>query len=260
VSTLSLQIARVRIDLVLPEPEPMGLGRYRPFASAGGPADWTLELRPGTAAPGATPGLGVVERDGRWTIAGADEAGWLDPAARAGVVQGDPGNLFLDSFLRSVVGSEILARGGLLVHGAAVVVDGAAHVFPARSGSGKSTLAARASHPLSDEVTVIERSAAGGFLVHATPWWLSRGGVAPLAGVYALAWDGEGIVPLRRSAVRQLLTNLVLPLDSPANRGRGLAAAAAVAGAVPFARFAFRPDSDVDGLLRGPSGGARGVG
>jgi hypothetical protein len=61
------------------------------------------------------------------------------------------------------------------------------------------------------------------------------------------------------TALRQLAKNLVLPLDTPGNRQRALASAAAVAGAVPFARLAFRPDSDVDRLLRS-SADARGAG
>jgi hypothetical protein len=256
---LALRIAGVRVDLAIPGSEPIGLGRYRPFAGAGGPADWTLELRPEAVPLQAFPGRSVVEREGRWVVAGAEEAGSLDPVNRGGVVRRDLGLLFLDAFLRSVVGSDLLSRGGLLVHGAAVVVDRSAHLFPARSGSGKSTLAARAGHPLSDEVSVLERGP-GGFLAHATPWWVSRGGAAPLACIYALAWNGEGATPIRQTAVRQLVTNLVLPLDTPENRGRGLAAAAAVAGAVPFARFAFRPDSDVDRLLRGSARNARSLG
>ena len=244
--------------MAVPGAEPIGLARYRPFAGAAPPTGRSSS-GPDPAPRQVLPGRFVVERQGRWWIAGAEDAGWLDPAGRGGVVSCNPGFLLLDAFLRSAVGSHLILRGGLLVHGAAVMVDGAAHLFPARSGSGKSTLTARAGHPLSDEVSVLEPRP-GGFLVHATPWWVSRGGAAPLARVYTLAWDGEGTTPLRRTAVRQLVTNLVLPLDTPVNRGRGLAAAAAVAGAVPFARFAFHPDSDVDGLLRGPAGGARGVG
>lgn len=258
-SRLSLQIAGVRVDVSMPGAEPVGLSRYQLFASAAGPARWTIELRPDPVQPQPLPGRTVVERQGRWCVAGAEDAGWLDPVSRTGTVRSDTGFLLLDTLLRSAVGSDLMARGGLLVHGAAVVVNGGAHLFPARSGSGKSTLAARAGHPLSDEVSVLD-PAPGGFLVHASPWWVSRGGAAPLVRIYALAWDGEGTAPMRRTAVRQLVTNLVLPLDTPLNRGRGLAAAAAVAGAVPFARFAFRPESDVDRLLRGPAGGARGVG
>lgn len=255
-SHLALQIAGVRVDVTIPHGDPIGLGRYRPFAGASGAAAWRIELRPETVEVPALPGRRVVEGDGRWRIGGAEDAGWLDPVSRAGAVSCDPGFLLLDTFVRSMVGSDLLARGGILVHGAAVAVDGGAHLFPARSGSGKSTLAARAGHPLSDELSAIAPGPHG-FRVHATPWWTSRGGAAPLVCVYALAWDGEGATPLRHTAVRQLATNLVLPLDTPSNRERGLAAAAAVAGAVPFARFAFHPDSDVDRLLRSP---ARGVG
>lgn len=257
-SVLALEIAGVRIDLEIHGADPIGLARYRPFAGAAGSSSWTIELLADPFEPAGAPGRCVLEREGRWRIAGAEDAGWLDPAGGAGAVRCDPGFLLLDTFIRSAVGARVLSRGGLLVHGAALVVDGAAHLFPARSGSGKSTLAARAGHPLADEISVVEPGP-DGFLVHATPWWISCGGAAPLACVYALAWGGEGRTPLQRTAVRQLVTNLVLPLDTPVNRGRGLAAAAAVAGAVPFARLAFKPDSDVDRLLRGP-GGARGVG
>jgi hypothetical protein len=259
VSLLPLEIAGLRIDLAIPATEPKALARYRPFASGGGSPGWTIELRGEAADPPAAPGRSVIERGGRWHVAGAEQAGWLDPAGRVGEARCDPELLLVDTLIRTAVGAHLLSRGGLLVHGAAVAVDGAAHLFPARSGSGKSTLAARAGHPLSDEVSALEPGA-GGFLVHATPWWISRGGAARLAGIYAIAWGGEGTAPLRRTAVRQIVTNLVLPLDSPVNRGRALAAAAAAAGSVPFARFSFQPDSDIDRLLRGRAVRARGVG
>ena len=249
-SVLALEIAGVRLDLLASAGvESSGLNRYRAFAGAAGPAAFTLWL--GSEAGPAVGGteLRVVERGGRWCVAGAEDAGWLDPANGTGEVRGGAGGLFLDALIRSAVGAAVLSRGGLLVHAAAVVVDDAAHLFPARSGSGKSTLASRAAHPLSDEISAV-LPASVGFWAHATPWWTSRGGSAPLARVYALAWGGEGVEPARGSALRQLAGNLVLPLDSPANRARALGAAAAVAHCVPFARLAFRPDSDVERLLR----------
>lgn len=257
-SALALEIAGVRVDLASPAPHP-GLARYRPFAGASGPARWRIELCPQAAvAVAGVPGLSVVEAEGgRWRISGVEAGGWLDPVAGTGSVALDPGALLLDAFLRSAVGAVLLAGGGLLVHASSVVVDGAAHLFPARSGSGKSTLAALAGHPLADEVSALVPEA-GGFRAHATPWWRSRGGSAPLARVYAIAWDGEGVTPLPGSPLRQLATSLVLPLDVPPNRERALAAAAAVARTAPFARLAFRRDSDVDGLLRAAA--SRGAG
>ncbi|HVO20981.1 MAG TPA: hypothetical protein VMU15_17090 [Anaeromyxobacter sp.] len=245
-----LDIAGVRIDLQLGERPPAGLERLARFGGAGGPADWSLEVRAGASLPAGPPGRNLVVEEGRWVFPGAAEAAWLDPAARSGLAPVDPGFLALDTLLRAAVAEAVLGRGGILLHGVAVAVDGAAHLCPARSGSGKSTLAARSRHPLSDEISVLLPGSGGGFVAHATPWWSSRGGAAPLAAVYQLAWGGEGVERLSRTALRALAANLVLPVDTPANRRRALAVAAAVASAVPFARLAFRPDSDVDALIR----------
>jgi len=264
VNRLSLEIAQVRVDLVVPSAEPIGLARYRPFAGAAGTPEWTLALGPGTYDAPVPPGRALVEREGRWCIAGMEDAAWLDPETGTGVASVDRACLVLDTLLRAAVARSVLADGGLLVHGAAIVVEGAAHLFPARSGSGKSTLAARAAHPLSDELSIL-RQGPEGYQAYASPWWVSNGGSAPLACIYELAWDGEGVSPLHRTAIRQLATNLVIPFDSPESRGQALAAAAMVAGATPFARFAFHPESDVDALLRrgaprAPASGTRGVG
>lgn len=254
-SRLALEIAGVRVDLVLPAAEPPGLDRYRPFAGASGPPGWTLELGPGVHEAPLPPVRSLVERGARWSVLGVEGEAWLDPATRTGRARVDGACLLLDALLRAAVAQVVLEDGGLLVHGAAIVVDGAAHLFPARSGSGKSTLAARAAHPLSDELSIL-RPGPSGFDAHATPWWVSSGGAAPLACIYELAWYGEGVTPLHRTAIRQLATNLVLPLDAPERRGEALAAAAMIAGTTPFARLAFRPESDVDALLRRPPGGA----
>ena len=71
-----------------------------------------------------------------------------------------------------------VARGGCLFHAAALVVDGAAHLFPGRSGAGKSTLASLAGDVLSDELAAVLPDG-GGFRVHGTPWWTGRAGSAP---------------------------------------------------------------------------------
>jgi hypothetical protein len=253
-SLLALGIAGVRIDLRSPDPEPPGLARLHPFAGAAGAAGWTLELS-GEVQAAPAPGRALVVAGGRWCLAGLERSAWIDPATRSGAAPADPGCLALDALLRAAVGTTVLADGGLLLPAASIAVDGAAHLFPARSQSGKSTLASRAGHPLADEVSLLRRSP-GGWVAHATPWWRSRGGAAPLAGIYELAWDGEAVTPLPGSALRLLATTLVLPLERPEDWARGLATAAELARDVPFARLAFRPDSDVDALLRAARGTA----
>jgi hypothetical protein len=254
-----LEIAGVRVDLALAGPAPAALERFRRFAGAAGAAGWHLRLEPGRALPAQPPGRCVVEAAGRWVVPGLEEAGWLDPATGQGSAQADPDLMVLDTLVRAAVAASVLQRGGLLFHGVTVVVDGGAYLCPARSGSGKSTLASLAGHPLADEVSALLPEA-GGFTAHATPWWRSRGGAAPLAAVCALSWEGEGFGPLPESPLRQLAANLVLPLDSAAGRARALEVAAAIARTAPLARLAFQRTSDVDRLLRHPSGPLRTVG
>jgi hypothetical protein len=121
---------------------------------------------------------------------------------------------------------------------------------PGRSGSGKSTFAGLAADVITDELAVVV-PAGRGFEVHGSPWWRSAGGSAPLAGVFALAWDEPSVAPLSRAALlRHLATNVVLPIDGPTERAEAFGVAGAIAAVVPFARLAFRTDTDVDALVR----------
>lgn len=249
-TVLPIQIAGVAVDLRLHGPVPEVQARYGAFVRSGGAPAYTLDLRPGPLA-----GLGrvtgrPVASGRRWHVEGAEHLGWLDPGSGAGHAVTDPSLVVVNPLLRAALAFEVHARGGILVHAAALRVEGRAHLFPGRSGAGKSTLAAAAAHALSDELAAVLPGQAG-WMVHGTPWWVSRGGVAPLAGVYALAWGDAAIDPLPRAGLlRHLITNVVLPFDGAEERARALAAAAAVVAVTPFARLSFRPDSDVDALLR----------
>ena len=251
-SVLALEIAGVRIDLEIHGADPIGLARYRPFAGAAGSSSWTIELLADPFEPAGAPGRCVLEREGRWRIAGAEDAGWLDPAGGAGAVRCDPGFLLLDTFIRSAVGARVLSRGGLLVHGAALVVDGAAHLFPARSGSGKSTLAARAGHPLADEISAVVEPGPDGFLVHATPWWIcARRRCA--AGLRLRARLGRrGIDAAAAHRGPPAGDQPGAPARHAGEPGAGAGRRRGRGGGRPVRAPGVQPDSDVDRLLRGP--------
>jgi hypothetical protein len=249
VTSLPIQVAGIRLDLRLHGSGTELRARYGAFVRSEGAAAYVLDLRPGTLA-----GIGrvtgrPVALGGRWHLAGAERLGWIDPATGVGEAVADPSLLVVDGLVRAVLGREVHARGGILVHAAALRSAGRAHLFPGRSGAGKSTLAAASADALCDELAAVLPAGAG-WAVHGTPWWASRAGEAPLAAAYALGWGEARIEPLPRAGLlRHLATNLVLPFDGPEERTRALASAAAVAWAVPFARLSFRPDTDVDALL-----------
>lgn len=253
VTTLAVAVAGSAFELRAGDEAPRRLAdRYGPFRAPPRPGGWTFELRAGPLPPLSGLTGHAVARDGLLRVGGAEPLGSLDPVARRAEALADPSLLVVDALVRAAVALDVAARGGCLLHAAAVVVDGEAHLFPGRSGEGKSTLASLAGFALSDELCAVLPAADGdGFLVHGTPWWVGRPGPAPLAAVHAIAWDGEGCSPLPRAgALRRLASSLVLPVDGPAERAAAFAAAARIAAAVLFRRFAFRPGSDVDALLR----------
>ena len=248
---LPLHLAGTRVDLRSDAEVPRLAERYRGFCGGAGEAAWTLELisRP-MPHPRRLTGQ-ATRRDGLVRLEGAEDLGWLDPVDRRGEVSIDPMLVGVDDLLRAALALDVLACGGCLLHAAAVEVDGLAHVAPGPSGRGKSTFASLARRSLSDELAVV-LPAGDRFVVHGTPWWTGRAASAPLAAVYRLAWGGEETAPLTpRAALRHLASSLVLPIDEPGERARAFSAAGRIARSVPFRRLAFRPDSDVDALLRG---------
>jgi hypothetical protein len=253
VTSLPLEVAGARLELrVDGAPPPRLEERYGAFRTGPGPAGWVLDLRPGPT-PQLAGMTGRVVADGRLLrVQGAEPLGALDVAARRAEALCDPLLVVADALVRAALAADVLARGGCLLHAAALVVDGAAHLCPGRSGSGKSTLASLAGDVLSDELVAVLPEG-GGFRAHGTPWWTGRPGSAPLAAVHVLAWHREEVAPLARGGgLRHLASNLVLPLDRRQERAAAFAAAGRIAAAAPFERLAFRPSTDVDALLRRP--------
>jgi hypothetical protein len=251
VTTLDLEIAGARLALRLDGPPPPRLAeRYGAFQAPPGPAGWTFELRAGPtpALDGVTGRMG--SEGGLVRLVGAERHGGLDLARRRAEALLDPLLIVADALVRAALAADVHARGGCLLHAAALVVDGEAHLCPGRSGAGKSTLASLAGDVLSDELAAVVPGP-DGVRVHGTPWWTGRPGSAPLAAVHVLAWDGEAVAPLPRAgALRHLASNLVLPVDGREERAAAFTAAGRIAAAVPFSRLSFSPRTDVDALLR----------
>lgn len=247
---LRLTIAGTRIDVVAEDVARERIARrFHGFLDGAGPGAWTFRLRPGPLAIGAL--TGRVARDGPvLRVVGAEAMGALDLPSRCAEATADASLVAVEGLLRAALTLDVLERGGCLFHAAAVLVDGAAHLVPGRSGAGKSTFAALASAPLADELCAVLPEG-GRLVLHGTPWWRGRAASGPLAGIHALSWSGEGLFPgTRTDGLRHLLGNVTLAVDDPETRERAFAAAVRVASAAPFARLAFGPRSDVDGILR----------
>lgn len=247
---VALEVAGARIDLdVAGSPPHLLDARYGPFVRSGGAARWRFDLHPGLLPAGERPTGRVTVRDGLVRLEGRERHGSLDPASGRGEALLDPNLVVIDTLMRVAMALDLCDRGGCLLHAAALVVDGVAHVVPGRSGAGKSTLAALAGDALSDEICAVIPEGEG-FLVHGTPWWEGRPRAAPLAATWTLGWDAERAEALPAAeALRHLSTNMVVPGIARAER-TGFELCGRVAAAVPFGRLSFRLDTDVDALLR----------
>src|SRR5262249_3182888 len=102
--------------------------------------------------------------------------GDLDPAPRA-----------MENLIRSAVAWIAIGRGGLFLHGAGIVTDGACRLFYGPSGAGKATLAALSTpgQVLSDDLTLLVRRPEG---------LMAVGG--PFRGTYDLGAPVHGTFPV----------------------------------------------------------------
>ncbi len=166
-------------------------------------------------------------------------------------VDGDPHDAPLRYPLDQVLSYGLLGKcGGILLHAAAVVREGAAMVFAGRSGAGKSTLSGLCAEAgwrvLNDDRVMLYPDPAGvGWRVAGTPWHgsgrFARNETAPLRGVFLLLQDTENRVePLQADEARRSL----LPVASVAWfidqwAQAGLDALDRLVREVPVRRFGF---------------------
>jgi hypothetical protein len=244
--------------------------RFRPFVRAGAPPagswpDLVIRLQRAPVEHFLAPpnGRPEVYRMGRRAVGerlviwSYEFAGWVEARSRAALLAlvAPDGALFergLENFLRVMTARFILARGGLLLHGAGVVRAGRAYVFFGPSGSGKTTVTEVSPDDtiLSDDLTLIvpldgAYQAAGipfGMAHHRTP---QSGSSYPIASLNRLLQSSE--VGLERiagaRALAELSGSLPFVMQDPAEAARALAAAQRVVDTVPVGRLKFRRDA-----------------
>lgn len=152
-------------------------------------------------------GLGLVGR-----LDGLDRSP-LPPAASPPLAAtlwtpADGGPLFpgiFENFLRVVTAYRLLAVGGVILHSAGLVKDGAAHLCLGRSGAGKSTVSAlaqaRGGEVLSDDLNALCPDGGAGCAVHKLPFTGEIGDRRALRPPVPLG----GLLWLEKAAVDDLL-------------------------------------------------------
>ena len=155
-----------------------------------------------------------------------------------------------ENFLRALTAGFILDRGGMLLHGAAVVRSGRAYVFFGPSGSGKTTVTRLSPDDLvlSDDLTLVVRDG-GTFRAAGIPFGMAHHHVPdtneafPIAGLHRLVQSNE----VRRervtgaAAMAEVIASLPFVLDAGDPRPP-MEIAARLTGEVPLWRLHFRKD------------------
>jgi len=155
--------------------------------------------------------------------------------------------------LRLVLSTWIRERGGIVLHGAALIHRGGAHVFLGASGAGKTTLARRfpEGHRLGDDYIAVLPDGETRFRVHGT----SLRGRERLPGslgshpLHSIAILEQGSNPSREilgasSALPQVLRHAFAHHQCTEERSDHLATALAIVQAVPVSRLSMTRTSD----------------
>ena len=182
-------------------------------------------------------------------------------------------NPFVGPALELLMITHLARRGGVILHGCGISIDGRGIVFAGESGAGKSTLSRLWARQegieiLSDD-RVIVRSQNGSLYLYGTPWhgdeaFAAPGGV-PLERIYFIR-HGQGNDVRKLSAagaVREMLKCSFPPLWDAGGMAAALELFHGMAIAVPCAELAFVPDhTAIDFVLdrTGQAGRAQGSG
>ncbi len=162
----------------------------------------------------------------------------------------------VEYFLRVALALFAWAKGGLLVHSAAILVDNAAFLFTGQSGSGKSTVVSLSrgrerSIALSDDLVLL-RPGRDGWLAYGTPFWNlqteSRDGQTAsgkVRAIYKLAQDREVVAEAMTTAAgaAELLANCPIVNSQPALLPDLMLRCRDIARAVGVQKLRFRKDA-----------------
>lgn len=159
----------------------------------------------------------------------------------------------VESVLKVLLARRLLQRGALLVHGVALSDGAACAVLLGESGAGKSTLgalgAAAGLQRLADELVVLDADGRA----HGTPWNVGLNAHARVALLGTLGWaDRCRLEPIPAAEfLPLLLSNTLLPDETPAVRAEVFQRAAGLLAARSPERFYFPPDGSAPAFLFG---------
>jgi hypothetical protein len=134
---------------------------------------------------------------GRLVFALPDYQGEIDLASHHVVLHLRASQPFVgvEYFIRTIYALWLFEMGGLLLHSAGLVRDGAAYLFFGHSGSGKTTVSrlSPTATVLNDDLIALWPTATG-WVAHSTPFWNPTqvkpvSNAAPLAGLFRLVQD-----------------------------------------------------------------------
>ncbi len=161
-----------------------------------------------------------------------------------------------------LLGMRLRLAGGVMLHGAAIDLDGHGIICTGVSGVGKSTIS-RLLHDggatvLTDERSVIRRCQAGDHThrIYGTPWPSSAGFArnesAPLRALYFLEHgERNEIIPLTAAeAIRRLIPVSMVPWQAPTVLDPFLKTLEGIVESVPAALLRFTPTGAAVELLR----------
>ena len=167
----------------------------------------------------------------------------------------------LELFLEVFCAYLAFRLGGLLVHGAALLLDGKVHLFVGLGGRGKSSVVALSPHALAlNDDLVVLRPVEAGWRAFGTPFWnpetTRRAGQTaegPVVGIYSLAQDRRVYLePLPVAvAASELVANCPVVNTDSFEAPEVISRCRHLAEAVTVQRLHFRKDSGFWALLEG---------